>query len=148
MLRLCFQPLKESSVSQIFRLAFFWHFLDVVWIFIFTVVYGIGIRLIGDRLMHKTLTSRLIGFIGSLLLTLLAFYLITHPDLFHLGARRSVRVILILAAFQAALQSIFFLNVLSEKGMRWNLIVFGSTLSIMIIILAAGSGSWTTSTPI
>ncbi len=34
-----------SNVSQIIRLAFFWHFLDVVWIFIFTVVYGMGLLL-------------------------------------------------------------------------------------------------------
>lgn len=37
-----FRGLSESRVSQIFRLAYFWHFLDVVWIFIFTVVYAMG----------------------------------------------------------------------------------------------------------
>jgi len=35
-------PLSEHTVSQIFRMALFWHFLDFVWIFIFTVVYGMG----------------------------------------------------------------------------------------------------------
>lgn len=37
-----FRGLEKSVVSQVFRLAYFWHFLDVVWIFIFTVVYGMG----------------------------------------------------------------------------------------------------------
>ena len=42
MFRIALLPLVEHSVSRIFRLALFWHFLDFVWIFIFTVVYGIG----------------------------------------------------------------------------------------------------------
>lgn len=42
MFRIALRPLVEHSVSKIFRMALFWHFLDFVWIFIFTVVYGIG----------------------------------------------------------------------------------------------------------
>ncbi len=42
MSRLCFRELSPPDTSRIFRLAFFWHFLDVVWIFIFTVVYGLA----------------------------------------------------------------------------------------------------------
>lgn len=42
MARILIRPLNEHSVSRIFRMALFWHFLDFVWIFIFTVVYGIG----------------------------------------------------------------------------------------------------------
>ncbi len=41
--RLIFRPLSAFAISQIFRLAFFWHFLDVVWVFIFSVVYSMGI---------------------------------------------------------------------------------------------------------
>ncbi len=37
------RPLSPHSISKIFRMAFFWHFLDFVWIFIFTVVYGMGL---------------------------------------------------------------------------------------------------------
>jgi cytochrome o ubiquinol oxidase subunit III len=40
--RIALRPLVKSSVSRIFRMALFWHFLDFVWIFIFTVVYGMG----------------------------------------------------------------------------------------------------------
>jgi cytochrome o ubiquinol oxidase subunit III len=36
------RPLVPHTVSRIFRMVLFWHFLDFVWIFIFTVVYGIG----------------------------------------------------------------------------------------------------------
>jgi cytochrome o ubiquinol oxidase subunit 3 len=42
MVRIALKPLVEHSVSRIFRMVLFWHFLDFVWIFIFTVVYGIG----------------------------------------------------------------------------------------------------------
>lgn len=41
MLRIKVRPLSPSSISKILRMALFWHFLDFVWIFIFTVVYGI-----------------------------------------------------------------------------------------------------------
>ncbi|WP_068469235.1 cytochrome o ubiquinol oxidase subunit III [Candidatus Protochlamydia phocaeensis] len=40
MVRIALRPLIASSLSRIFRMALFWHFLDIVWIFIFTVVYG------------------------------------------------------------------------------------------------------------
>lgn len=42
MFRIALRPLNHHSVSRIFRMALFWHFLDFVWIFIFTVVYGMG----------------------------------------------------------------------------------------------------------
>ncbi len=41
--RILTRPLDHHSYSRVFRMALFWHFLDFVWIFIFTVVYGIGI---------------------------------------------------------------------------------------------------------
>lgn len=43
MFRIGLRPLLDHSVSRIFRMAMFWHFLDFVWIFIFTVVYGMGV---------------------------------------------------------------------------------------------------------
>jgi len=45
MFRIGFRPFVISSVSRIMRMAFFWHFLDVVWIFIFSVVYAMGLLL-------------------------------------------------------------------------------------------------------
>lgn len=34
--------LKTSVIKRLTLLSFFWHFLDIVWIFIFTIVYLIG----------------------------------------------------------------------------------------------------------
>ncbi|MBA3602819.1 MAG: cytochrome c oxidase subunit 3 [Parachlamydiaceae bacterium] len=42
MFRIVMRPLNHSSISRIVRMALFWHFLDFVWIFIFTIVHGIG----------------------------------------------------------------------------------------------------------
>lgn len=39
-LHLYLRGLVPHVASQLFRLAYFWHFLDIVWIFIFTIVYG------------------------------------------------------------------------------------------------------------
>ncbi len=41
--RLWLRPLSPACLSQVLRFAFFWHFLDFVWVFIFSVVYGMGI---------------------------------------------------------------------------------------------------------
>lgn len=38
-----FRGLSKAEASRVLRLALFWHFLDVVWIFIFTVVYAMGL---------------------------------------------------------------------------------------------------------
>ncbi len=35
--------LTKSGISRLTRLALFWHFLDIVWIFIFTIVYLVGV---------------------------------------------------------------------------------------------------------
>jgi len=43
MFQIGFRGLLAPTVSRTLRLALFWHFLDIVWIFIFTVVYGMGL---------------------------------------------------------------------------------------------------------
>lgn len=40
--RLALMPITHHAVPKIFCMTLFWHFLDLVWIFIFTVVYGMG----------------------------------------------------------------------------------------------------------
>lgn len=85
--------------------------------------------------MQKTLSSRLIGFGASLILTLIAFIIVLHPNFFHLSKGMDILVIFIVAILQAIVQCICFLHVLSEKGPRWNLVVFISTISIVLIII-------------
>jgi cytochrome o ubiquinol oxidase subunit IV len=85
--------------------------------------------------MHSSLISRVIGYISSLILTFGAFFVIAYSQPFHFDIKIAISIILVLACLQASVQSIFFLNVLSEKGPRWNLLVYASTLSVIVIII-------------
>jgi len=38
-----FKGLTEAGIRKLFLLSLFWHFLDLVWIFIFTIVYLFGV---------------------------------------------------------------------------------------------------------
>lgn len=86
--------------------------------------------------MHsKSLTSRFIGFGSSIILTLTSFLIFFYPDFFHLDTKMNTLIVLILALFQCTAQSIFFLNILNEKGPRWNLIVYIATISLVLVII-------------
>ncbi len=87
---------------------------------------------------HKTLSSRLIGYGASLVLTLTAYLIVLYPEFFSFNAHTALSVIFILALLQGAVQAICFLHILSERGPRWNLVIFISTIS-MIIIIVVGS---------
>jgi cytochrome o ubiquinol oxidase operon protein cyoD len=86
--------------------------------------------------MHETLTLRIIGYVASLLLTLAAFLAVAYPDALHLQTQTIILFILIFAILQAFVQSVCFLHILSEKKPRWNLFIFASTISIIIVIIA------------
>lgn len=85
--------------------------------------------------MHKSLLGRVIGFGTSLVLTLTAFYIFIRPDFFHLGIKAAIAIIFVFAVLQAIVQSICFLNVLSEKGTRWHLVIYISTITMVLIIV-------------
>jgi cytochrome o ubiquinol oxidase subunit III len=40
--RILSKPITHHGTEKIFCMTLFWHFLDLVWIFIFTIVYGMG----------------------------------------------------------------------------------------------------------
>jgi cytochrome o ubiquinol oxidase subunit 3 len=42
MFRILYRSLSEQNMARVFRMVIFWHFLDFVWIFIFTTVYGMS----------------------------------------------------------------------------------------------------------
>ncbi len=86
--------------------------------------------------MHqKERRLRIIGFVTSLALTLAAYLVIIHPDLFYLRATTAVIVISILAVLQFSTQFLCFVRLRDETGAQWNLGVFISTLSIIAIVL-------------
>jgi cytochrome o ubiquinol oxidase subunit IV len=79
--------------------------------------------------------SRVIGYVASLVLTGASFCIFFRPDFFHWSMKMNIVAIFTLAVLQCSVQSIFFLHILSEKGPRWNLVVYASTLSIVFIII-------------
>jgi cytochrome o ubiquinol oxidase operon protein cyoD len=86
--------------------------------------------------MHQqTLHLRIIGFVASLLLTLTAYFIVVHPEHFHLNINMANMVIFILAILQAIVQLIFFIDIWDKKGPPWNLGVFVSTISVIVIII-------------
>lgn len=85
--------------------------------------------------MYHELSLRFTGFIASLILTLLAYFIILEPEFFNFEIKTAVVVIFTLALFQSLIQLIFFIDVWHEKGTRWNLVVFASTVSIIFIII-------------
>lgn len=87
---------------------------------------------------HGTLKSYIAGFSLSIVLTLQAFFLVLRPGFFNMNDGEAVAAILVLAVIQLAIQIIFFFNLGSESGLRWNLAVFISTVSI-ILVLVVGS---------
>lgn len=87
--------------------------------------------------MHhqKALTMRIIGFVGSVVLTLAAFFIIYHPTLYGMGIKTVITIIFILALLQFVVQFIFFIDIWQEKGPPWNLAIFFSTLFIVLTII-------------
>lgn len=85
--------------------------------------------------MQQELVFKFTGFITSILLTLIAYFIIINPEYFNFDNVTAIKVIFVLALLQALVQLIFFINVWKEKGIRWNLIIFISTVSIMFIVV-------------
>lgn len=80
--------------------------------------------------MHNSLIPRILGYGTSFLLTLATFWLAASPNRFS-----TVPMFLGLALIQALVQSICFLPIWHEKGPRWNVIFYLSTISMILIIL-------------
>ena len=86
---------------------------------------------------QHALRLRIIGYLASLVLTLVAFFIIANADSLQWKVGRAILTLFILAVLQFLAQFVFFLDLWREKGPRWNLFVFFSTMSIILIIILA-----------
>jgi cytochrome o ubiquinol oxidase operon protein cyoD len=84
---------------------------------------------------RKELLLRIIGFVGSVILTLAAYFIIVQPEYFHLEIKTALIIIFVLAVLQLMVQFLFFLNIWRERGTYWNVGVFVSFLSTVVIIV-------------
>lgn len=85
---------------------------------------------------HGTVKQYTVGFILSVLLTVVPFYMAMHADSFSRGA--IVAVIAITAIAQVLVQLVFFLHMNSSSEQRWNVIAFIYTI-LTIFVLLVGS---------
>lgn len=88
---------------------------------------------------RPTLKAYSIGFVSSLLLTLSAFILTeiqisSHPVI---SQQLLIPLILGLAFIQLTVQMIFFLHLWHEEKPRWNLLFFGATFSLILLVIVA-----------
>jgi len=81
---------------------------------------------------HAKLSTYIIGFLLSLYLTLTAYWLTVHGAL---SRDTLIAAILGLAVIQFFVQAFFFLHIGKESKPRWNLLVFGFMLLIVLIVV-------------
>lgn len=89
----------------------------------------------GTGASHGTFKSYFIGFVLSIILTIIPYYLVVNhvlmPDMLYV-------LVLVLAVGQLIIQVVFFLHLSVESKPRWNLIAFIFTL-LVVCILVIGS---------
>jgi cytochrome o ubiquinol oxidase subunit IV len=85
---------------------------------------------------HGTVKQYTVGFILSVLLTVVPFYMAMNTDSFSRGA--IVATIAITAIAQVLVQLVFFLHMNSSSEQRWNVIAFIYTI-LTIAVLLVGS---------
>ena len=86
----------------------------------------------------KLIKSYILGFIFSLLLTSVAYFLVhehvtTHHQAF--SHEMLTYTVLTLAVVQLVVQLILFLHLADESGPRWNLAFLISTIGIVLLVI-------------
>lgn len=90
--------------------------------------------------MHEKLTIKpyVIGFVLSLVFTFVAFFIVDQHVTAKLFSYEAVIIIILcLAVAQLFVQLFFFLHMGKEKGPKWNLAVFISFISVILMIVIA-----------
>ncbi|WP_299002198.1 cytochrome o ubiquinol oxidase subunit IV [uncultured Shewanella sp.] len=84
---------------------------------------------------HGTLKSYIIGFILSILLTVIPYYLVVEQSL---PLTTVVMAIVVLGVAQLIVQLVFFLHLNTKSEQGWNFLSFVFT-AVIVAILLAGS---------
>lgn len=87
------------------------------------------------KINNETLASYILGFLLSVILTLLAYLGVIN----HLFPVNLLLIFIVsLGLIQLVVQLVFFLHLLKEKRPRWNFVIFIATIS-MILAVVVGS---------
>lgn len=83
----------------------------------------------------KSLNAYVIGFVLSLLLTLIAFYITSHHSL---EPKTLITILMLLALVQLIVQVVFFLRLNATEEGKWSLMPFLFTV-LIVLVLVIGS---------
>jgi cytochrome o ubiquinol oxidase operon protein cyoD len=81
---------------------------------------------------HGTTASYVVGFVLSLIFTFIPYYLVTEKVV---TGNALLAIILAIAVLQMIIQIVFFLHLGREKGPRWQLMFFMSTVGIILLVV-------------
>ena len=102
----------------------FWHFLDVVWIGVFTFVYLLGVIAMSahentSSAWHGTRQDYAIGFLLSVVLTAMPFWLVMTGVF---ASTATAIAVTVLAVAQILVHTVFFLHVNTRAEGGWTLL--------------------------
>ena len=82
---------------------------------------------------HGTVKSYIVGFIVSLVLTIIPFFMVANHTLSNIGLYVTIGIF---AVAQLFVQLVFFLHLSFKSQARWNLSVFLFTFIVVLILIA------------
>jgi cytochrome o ubiquinol oxidase operon protein cyoD len=85
---------------------------------------------------HASVRSYLVGFVLSVLLTVVPFGLVMDPGHDGLGARTLLAAVLLPAAVQVFVHVVYFLHMDRSAEQRWNVVAFAFTAMILAIVVS------------
>jgi cytochrome o ubiquinol oxidase operon protein cyoD len=81
---------------------------------------------------HGSVRSYVIGFVLSVVLTAAAFGLVMQKAL---GPTETIIAIAVLALIQIFVHLVFFLHMNTSSSQRWNVVAFGFTVLVAVIVI-------------
>jgi cytochrome o ubiquinol oxidase subunit IV len=81
---------------------------------------------------HGSVRSYVVGFILSVVLTVAAFGVVTQQLM---GPTESIIAIAVLAFIQILVHLVFFLHMNTSSSQRWNVVAFGFTVMVAVIVI-------------
>ena len=94
----------------------------------------VGGTLAGES--HASVKSYMIGFVLSVILTAVAFALVMDKGHGGFGVDTVLAAILVLAVVQVFVHVVYFLHMDRSAEQRWNVVAFGFTVMILVIVVS------------
>ena len=130
--------LTAQNNTRMMCLSLFWHFLDIVWICVFTVVSPDGGPVMSSAAHdnhgagHGSLGSYAIGFVLSVILTAIPFYMVMDGGF---SRHATILTMVVLGLVQVVVHLICFLHMNMSSEGRWNVMAFIFTVIVILLVV-------------